>query len=178
MKSTLESYIEKNRERLDLDSPEDELIWKNISGVLDSRKRQTGWLWKAAAIFLILISVGSVSIYSVNRTLQKQPVGISLNDISKELGAEEVLFRQSVYQKMNLVKESDISPELSVELYSELHQIDMQYDAYLADLQQMRDNPKVIRGMIRCYEQKIKILEQTIREIEKNERYENNINTH
>ena len=176
MKSNLESYIDKNRERLDLDTPDDDLIWKNVSGTLEARKKRTGWLWKAAAIFLILVSVGSVSIYSVNRTLQQQPAGISLKDISKELADEEVLFRHSVYQKMDQVKESNISPELSVELYRELHQIDIQYDAYLADLQEMGENPKVIRGMIRCYEQKIKILEKTIREIEKSERHENKNN--
>ncbi|MBL7139025.1 MAG: hypothetical protein ISS17_09650 [Bacteroidales bacterium] len=64
MKSNLESYIKKNRGGLDLDSPNDELVWKNIS------------------------------------------------------------------------------LELSVELYRELHQIDIQYDAYLADLQEMGENPK------------------------------------
>ncbi|NQV02481.1 MAG: hypothetical protein HQ542_07535 [Bacteroidia bacterium] len=177
MKNNLESYIDKNRERLDLDSPNDELMWKNISGTLDARKRQTGWLWKAAAIFLILLSAGSVSIYSVNRTLQQQPARISLKDISQELAEEEVMLRQSVYQKMDQVKESNISPALSVELYRELHQIDIQYDAYFADLQEMGDNPKVIRGMIRCYEQKIKILEKTIHEIDKSERHENKNNT-
>lgn len=178
MESNLDSYIKKNRERLDLDSPDDEVTWKIISETLDARKRQTGWIWKAAAIFLIFLSVGSVSIYSVNRTLQQQPAGISLNDISKELGAEEVLIRQSVYEKMDQVKNSNISPELSANLYRELHQIDIQYDEYFADLQQMGDNPKVIRGMIRCYEQKIKILEQTIRETEKSKRHENNDNLH
>ncbi|MBN1199187.1 MAG: hypothetical protein JXA23_07530 [Bacteroidales bacterium] len=173
MKNRLESYIESNRDRLDLSVPDDDAVWKKISGTLDARKRQAGWIWKAAAVLLVLLSVGSVSIYSVNRALHHQPAGISLNDISKELGAEEILFRQEVYRKMDQVKNSNIDPTLSVDLYRELHQIDIQYDGYLADLQQLGDNPKVIRGMIRCYEQKIRILEQTIREIEKSERYDN-----
>lgn len=173
MKSNLESYIEDKREQLDLDSPNDEVVWRTIAGRLDARKRKTGWLWKAAAVLLIFLSVGSVSIYSVNRSLQQETTGISLKDISEELALEELAFRQIVYQKMNEVKQSDISPTLSFELYRELHQIDIQYDAYYSDFQEMGDNPKVIRGMIRCYEQKIKILEQTIREIEKTKRHEN-----
>lgn len=173
MRNNLESYIEKNRERLDLALPDDDKAWKHISATLSERKRRHGWMWKAAAIFLILLSVGSVTIYSVNRTLQKQPAGISLEDISKELAGEEAAFRQAVYQKMDVIRSSNISPDLSYQLYHELHQIDLQYDGYYSDLQEMGDNPKVIRGMIRCYEQKIKILENTIREIEKQERHEN-----
>jgi len=170
----LESYIEKNRERLDVETPDDELIWQHISSRLDARKKQTGWLWKAAAIFLIFLTVGSVTIYSVNQSVQQQQPGISLNDISKELADEEKAFRLMVYQKMDQVKASNINPGLSYELYKELHQIDLQYDSYFADMQELGDNPKVIRGLIRCYEQKLKILEKTIREIEKNEHYENN----
>ena len=169
----MESYIEQNRERLDVESPDDELVWQQISSHLDARKKQSGWLWKAAAIFLIFLSVGSMTIYSVNQSAQHQQPGISLNDISKELADEEKAVRMVVYQKMDQVKASNINASLSYELYKELHQIDIQYDSYFADMQEMGDNPKVIRGLIRCYEQKLKILEKTIREIEKNERHEN-----
>ena len=104
MKSNLESYIEKNRGKLDTGMPDDELAWQVISSRLDARKKQQGWLWKAAAILLIFLSVGSVSIYSVNRTLHNRPAGISLSDISEELGQEEIMFRQEVFRKMGEVR--------------------------------------------------------------------------
>lgn len=176
MKTTLEEHIIKNRSDLDTVIPDDEFIWKGISSRLETRKRAARLQWKAVAALLILLSVGSVSIYSVNRTLHQQPAWISLNDISRELGQEEKQFRQDVFRKMDEIRSLDMDPELSIELYRELHQINLQYDAYLSDLQQMGNNPKVIRGLIRCYEQKIKILEKTIREIEKNDRHENNHN--
>ena len=173
MNGKLESYIKENRERLDLEIPDDELIWGNIAAQLAVRRKQRSLLWKIAAVILVLVSIGSVSIYLIYKTSRIQPEGISLADISKELAAEEQMFRLAVYQKMNQVSNSGIDPQLSYQLYEELHQIDLQYADYFDDLQDLGEHPKVIRGLIRCYEQKLKILEQTLREIEKSKRHEN-----
>jgi len=172
MKHTLESYLDRHRDHLDVPLPEEDQLWEGISARLNTRQQRNHWLRKAAAIFLLLVSVSSLTIYSVNRSLHQPAQGITLSDISRELAAEEEAFRQSVYAKMEEIRLQELPPELSFTLFQELHQIDLQYDAYLADLQILGDNPKVVLGLIRCYEQKIKILEKTLRESEKTKRHE------
>ena len=172
MKTNLEEYIRQNRHQLDHAIPDDEAVWKGISRHLDRKKTTYSMIWKAAAILLIFLSVGSVSIYSVNRTLQHEPEPLSLSDISQELAIEERESRNLVLEKMKEINERELDPELAVELYTELHQLDLQYAAYFKDLQELGNNPKVIRGLIRCYTQKIKILEKTLKENEKHQRHD------
>lgn len=174
MKTSLEQYIRDHRDQIDAAMPDDDAVWQRISIQLDRKKNTTSILWKAAAILLIFLPVGSVSIYSVNRTLHTQPDPISLKDISQELANEERESRNLVLEKMEEINNQTLNPELAVELYTELHQLDLQYAAYFKDLQELGNNPKVIRGLIRCYTQKIKILEKTLKENEKNQRHEQN----
>jgi hypothetical protein len=176
MKTDIEQYIKQNRQRMDSAIPDDEAVWQGISMHLDRKKNTMSIIWKAAAILLIFLSVGSVSIYSVNRTLHTQPDPISLKDISQELAIEERESRALVLEKMEEINNRKLDPALAVELYTELHQLDLQYAAYFKDLQELGNNPKVIRGLIRCYTQKIKILEKTLKENEKHQHHEQDEN--
>jgi len=173
MKSPLESYIEQHRDRLDVASFDDESHWNAIAGSLDARKKRHLLLWRTAAIIILLVSSASVTGYFFLKHPTGRPAGISLADISPEMAEEEKTFRLAIMEKMDQVSQHHITPVQSLELSEELHQLDVQYACYLEDMQERGNHPKVLRGMIRVYEQKIKILEKILLETEKNECHEN-----
>jgi hypothetical protein len=174
MKNRLESYIEKNRELLDVEIPDDDLTWENISTGISKRRKIQLRIIRFAAVILVLFTAGMAGYYVLSHR-QTSPEEITLAAISSDLAEEEKLFRFAVSEKLNDVNRHDADPVLLGELYRELHQIDIQYASYYTDLQEFGSKPKIIHGMIRCYQQKIKILERTLCEIEKSERHENKI---
>jgi hypothetical protein len=58
-------------------------------------------------------------------------------------------------------------------MMEQLEQIDRQYETYMSDLQELGNQPKILKGIIRCYEMKIRVIEKTLNETEKNKHYEN-----
>jgi hypothetical protein len=74
---------------------------------------------------------------------------------------------------MTEVQNAEIKPVIYREMEGQLDQIDRQYDIYKSDLHEMGPQPRILQGIIRCYELKIRVIEKTLKEIEKNNQYEN-----
>ena len=156
----------------DVEVPDDERIWKGISAELDKSRRLRIHLLSAAAVVLLLISSG-VAATIVIKHRQATELNYSLVNVSKQLGEEENFFRLTVMQKMDEVKKSGASRNDYYEMMQQLEQIDLQYQTYVCDLHELGSQPKILKGIIRCYEMKIRVIEKTLNEIEKNKKYEN-----
>ncbi|MEI6884063.1 MAG: hypothetical protein WCO02_06220 [Bacteroidota bacterium] len=156
----------------DVEVPDDEKIWKGISAELNKSRRLRIRLLSAAAVILLLISSG-VAATLVIKHRQTSELSFSLQNVSKQLGEEENFFRLTVLQKMEEVKKSGASRDNYYEMMQQLEQIDKQYQTYMSDLHELGSQPKILKGIIRCYELKIRVIEKTLNEIEKNKKYEN-----
>lgn len=156
----------------DTEIPDDEKIWKGISAELERGRTLRIRLLSAAAVILLLISSG-VAVSLIMKYRQVPGMDYSLQNVSKQLGAEENFFRLTVLQKMDEVKKSGANSDDYYEMMQQLGQIDRQYETYMADLKEMGSQPKILRGIIRCYELKIRVIENTLNEIAKNKKNEN-----
>jgi len=156
----------------DTEIPDDEKIWKGISGELERGRTFRIRLLSAAAVMLLLISSG-VAVSLIMKYRQVPGMDYSLQNVSKQLGAEENFFRLTVLQKMDEVKKSGANSDDYYEMMQQLEQIDRQYKTYMSDLKEMGNQPKILRGIIRCYELKIRVIENTLNEIAKNKKNEN-----
>jgi hypothetical protein len=167
-----EEYLEKQGQLPDIEIPDDEKIWKGISDELGRTRRLKASLFRTAALILLLVSSGLVISYFVReRKIADQKY--SLQDISKQLGEEESFFRLTVLQKMEEVKRTGAKGNEYNEMMEDLKQIDWQYDQYVTDLQELGNQPKILKGIIRCYEMKIRVIEKTLNKIEKTKNHEN-----
>jgi len=158
------------------DIPDDDKIWKGVSAKLDRTRRLRIRLLSAAAVILLLISSGAAVIMAVK---QKNAVKMnySLQSVSKQLGEEENFFRLTVMRKLEEVKKSGATGYDYLVMMEQLDQIDKQYNAYMTDLQELGNQPKILKGIIRCYEMKIRVIENTLNEIAKNKHNENELHT-
>jgi len=100
MSTELEKYLRSQREALDVESPDDQLIWEGIRQDLqrsDARREKRRTLIRIrniAAAVIIVVSVG----YMINDIIgdRRMGVGISLADLDSELGAREKEYRTLV----------------------------------------------------------------------------------
>jgi hypothetical protein len=172
MQGKFEHYIESQLHLLDVETPDDEKIWKGISsGLGKTRRLKVGLLAAAAAIVLLVLSGAAVSLVIKQR--KNAEMKSSLQNISKQMGEEENFFRLTVLQKLDEVRRSGTRADNCYEMMQQLEQIDRQYETYMTDLQELGSQPKILKGIIRCYEMKIRVIEKTLNEIEKNKRHEN-----
>ena len=156
---------------LDIEVPDDEKIWKGISDELGKTRRLRIGVLSAAAAILLLFSSGVAVILMISQRKTATPV-YSLQNVSKQLGEEENFFRLTVMQKMEEVKKSGANPDDYSEMMQQLEQIDRKYATYMKDLQELGNQPKILKGFIRCYEMKIRVIEKTLNEIAKNKQNE------
>ena len=171
MKENLEKYLRENRLRLDVEEPEEDIIWEGIRDNLH-RNKQTlpTWFWKAAAIFIFVVSA---TYFVVNETSKNKVILVTLDDVSKELGNQEMELKQTIDLKWK-----EIEPQIPQNdkhfqfLINELNELDNVYSTYQTDLGQTLENEKIINAMLDYYEKKIKILNRILLEIEKQKDHE------
>jgi hypothetical protein len=170
----IEEYLERNRSKLDVEAPDDNFIWKGIKKETRvQRNILPGWLWKAAAVFLL----GVLSTYIVVKENQNEkPVIVTLADISTDLGEQEARLKQVVTKKWEELQ--PLTAEEKSEfgfLLDELKELDKVYKTYEEDLYKTGENEQIINALLDYYEKKIRLLNRLSMEIEKQKNYETTI---
>lgn len=176
----LEKYLKKERQNLDVEHPDDSIIWEGIRSDLQSRK-STGLepgnknlfrrFRNVAAILLLFLSVGYVvydlgSNYITNRKM-------TLAKIDKLLGERENEYKAMVNLKREEVRSyRNIDNKIVEDLFEEMQRIDKMYDQAMKDLNEIGYNEKIINTIFDTYEKKIQILELIILETNKINNYE------
>ncbi|MBU2650053.1 MAG: hypothetical protein KKA81_03885 [Bacteroidetes bacterium] len=169
----LEDIIRNKRPYLDVEEPDHAYIWEGIERKMEPNPKKRRHFLKIAAIALIILSAGA-AIFIPSLRNQNENTFITLSDISPELKTEEMFFTQTIYHQMEEINNANIDHEQYKTFFEEIEILDNYYQEYLGDLQQMGDNPRLIKAMLHYYEMKIRILEKMLNEIEKQQYYENN----
>jgi hypothetical protein len=172
MKMPIEDYVDRHRRDMDVEEPEDQFIWEGIHREL-SRGRRIRIHVMRYAVAIIILMTASYFIFSLATRKEEPATTITLADISGELASQENLFQLTIDRKLNEIKAYELEEEKYARFYKELEQLDELHQEYVADLQELGDNPRLIRAMLSYYELKIRILEKLLMEIEKQESHEN-----
>ncbi len=169
MSTELEKYLQKQREALDVEAPDDQLIWEGIRTELhqadarSDRKRMLIRVRNIAAVLIILVSVG----YMVQDIIgDRNPGrGFTLADIDNDLGAREKEYRTLVSFKQEEAKMFSYVDNLIIaELLEEIQKLDTIYEETMKDLGEIGYNEQVIQTIFDTYEKKIYLLELIILE--------------
>lgn len=181
MSSDLEKYLENKRQDLDVDNPDDQLIWEGIREELHSGsipgKGRGYWpkIRNIAAVAVIVLCLG----YMIGDLLveRKNPGSISLASLNRELGVRENEYKTLVAHKIDEVKSyNEIDNLIIAELYEEIQKLDTIYEQTMKDLEELGYNEKVINTIFDTYEKKIYLLELIILENNKIKNHETDQN--
>lgn len=169
MSTDLEKYLQKQREALDVESPDDQLIWEGIRTELhqadarSDRKRMLIRIRNIAAVVILVLSVG----YMINDLIGDQSLGrgFTLSDINNDLGVKEKEYRTLVSFKQEEAKMfSYVDNVIIAELLEEIQKLDTIYEETMKDLGEIGYNEQIIQTIFDTYEKKIYLLELIILE--------------
>ncbi len=182
MSAKLEKYLSHQRENLDVETPDNNIIWTGIQMGLHREKQpvklQTGKavlirIRNIAAVAVILFSLGYIANDIINGRIAGRR--ISLSSIDNELGRREMEYRTLVSFKTEEVKSFSNSDDIIIkQLFDEIKELDGVYDQSIKDLKELGPNEKVINTIFNTYEQKIRLLELIILETNKINSHESN----
>ena len=181
MSTELEKYLKSQRESLDVESPDDQLIWEGIRQDLqrsDTRREKRRMLIRIrnmAAVVIILLSVG----YMVNDIIgdRRMAGGVSLADIDSELGAREQEYRTLVsFKQKEAGSFNHVDNVIIAELLEEIQKLDTIYEQTMKDLGELGYDEQVIHTIFDTYEKKIYLLELIILENNKIKNHETDKN--
>ena len=182
MSVKLEKYLLSQRRNMDVEAPDDELIWNGIQSRLTTQdpevKRLTNKIRllkirNFAATAIILFSLGYIANDIVNRKSSDSVV--TLSSINTELGRRESEYKTEISFKTQEVRSFAGSDDKVInQLFDEISKLDVVYNQAISDLKQLGPDERVINTIFSTYEQKIRLLELIILESNKKNSHENN----
>ncbi len=177
----MEKYLSDHRDDLDVENPDDNIVWQNIQNEL-LRKRQAEKrairklmlirVRNIAAGILLVFSLGYIANDIINGRTRNSEV--TLSSINYDLGVREKEYKTLVSFKTEEVSSFTGSHDIIIrELFSEIAGVDTVYNQAMNDLKKLGPNVKVINTIFNTYEQKIRLLELIILETNKQSSHEN-----
>lgn len=177
MATELEKFIEKQMEALDIESPDDQLIWEGIrqdlqrSDLQKERRSRLIRIRNIAAAVIIVISVGYMLVDIIGEQLSNREV--TLAEIDRNLGAREKEYRALVsFKQQEAGSFNHIDNLIIAELFEEIQKLDAIYEQTMKDLSELGYNEQVIHTIFDTYEKKIYLLELIILENNKIKNHE------
>jgi hypothetical protein len=181
MSVKLEKYLARQRKNLDVESPDDKLIWDSIKSKMHhnnpdikklNNKIRLLRIRNIAATAIILFSLGYIANDIINGKISGGRV--TLSSIDSQLGKREMNYRTLVNYKTSEVRTfAGSDDKIIIQLFSEIKDLDLVYEQAMKDLRELGPNDKVINTIFSTYEQKIRLLELIILETNKKDSHEN-----
>jgi hypothetical protein len=166
----LEDYIQKNRQGLDVEQPDEELIWAGIAHSVRPKAHMNGSpLWKYIAAVAATVAITLSVVHFADREPKQQLVFIN---IDPNLAQQEVELKDQIQHFSKLINQSNISQSDLPTSQSELQYLDDLIEKYTQDLKKFGPNPKLIESLMDLYNKKVMILQRMLNEIEKIKKYE------
>jgi len=175
MKIKIQQYFKKNRDRLDVEEPDESMLWEGIKKGLAPEGRTSPFnQWKVAAILLAIISISYVIYNEVSKERNRD---FTLAQIHHSLDEREKEYKNMVLEKMQAanIEEFDVNKEeeIILVLINELQELDTIYHDAMQDLKTHGYLERTVDIIFDTYEKRIHLLELIIMESQKIERYEN-----
>ncbi len=163
----LESFILRNREQFEMQEPHQDLWSKvEIPARKSGRKLRIWITGVAASLIIIALSVGVTRLFSPSGrdTAQEKEIRKQY----PELIEAEVYYSGLIREKLSEAEpQLTRNPELKDELVRDFSDLDSLYAGLKADLKDNIRNGEVIQAMIQNYRMRIRILEDLLDELNK-----------
>ena len=126
-----------------------------------TKKNKTSWTWMSVAASIVLV-VG----FWLGSSHQKRQ--LDLADVSPKMEEVQTYFVSTIYQELQtLEKNRSLDTEKIIEnALEELEELEDVYATFVKELNKNGKQIKVISAMIKNYQQRLSVLENTLKQIE------------
>jgi len=167
-----EAYIRTIRPKLDVEQPDEELIWMGISKSLEiGAKQKRTHYWKYALLAAAMVAIAFVAGY---HTSYKGEQHLIFMNIDPKLAKQEAQLVNLIENYTRQIERTNVNLELIPTTPADLEYIERLIDDYSYYLKQYGPNPELIETLLNLYEMKIMLLKRMLNEINQEKENENN----
>ena len=167
----IEEYILKNRPMLDVDQPDEDMIWIGISQALEnSAKHKRNYYWRYALLAAAMIVIAFAAGFHATKKNDSHLIFVNLD---RALAKQEAELVHLIGNYTQQIERTNFNLETLPTTPAEIQYTDKLIEAYSADLRQYGPNPELIETLLLLYEKKIMLLKSMLNEIEIEKEYEN-----
>lgn len=167
----LEEHIRRDREHLDIYEPSAD-SWAKIRSSVKRKKSPFGHWVSVAAMFIIILGSAVMLYRTLNRTDEagKLSNDADVNHINPELKETEIYYNNVVNSLyMEATPMLTAHPEIEKELVTDISRLDSICSEIKKDLKDNIANREVVEALIQNYRIKIRLLEDMLVILKKNE---------
>ncbi|MFP4366848.1 MAG: hypothetical protein ACLFQA_07115 [Bacteroidales bacterium] len=163
----IEKYIIDNREKFDLEEPDEGHFDRFMDRQVENRKNTARFTWKhmlQAAAVTILLVMSSLWVYERFTGDELDNGFITLAEIDPEYREAELYYTSLINHKYNEIRSFDF-PDNADEremILKELAEMDTIYRSLEEELNTEGGNPMIINAMIQHYQLKVNIMNQIL----------------
>jgi hypothetical protein len=167
-----DEYIRNNRQKFDVEKPDEDYLWTGISQSLNNKKKRNSYLiLKIAAAIFIAIGLSFITYQMIAIRLNQELI---LANIDPKLAKEEAELQNQIKVYYQVLENSDYNKDLLSENFKDLEYMDTLILQYSKDLNQNGPNPRLLNSLMDLYQKKIRLLDRMLNEIEKDRKNESN----
>ncbi len=180
MNSKFEDYLKSQQKQMDIEDPDDQLIWNGIQKSIE--KPQPNWkqhFWKAAAILIFMASSTYILVNEFYRDKPQNIYNITLSEIEPEYADKVAAYRTDFEQKLRQVNGLDTKQLAQFDyFFNELNNLDTMYRGYQEDFHNYGYDERLVKAMLDYYEKRVRVLDRVLMEIQKHKDYEQRKEVH
>jgi len=165
-----EEYMRKNRHQFDVEKPDEDFLWTGISQSLNNKKPKRFLILKIAASIVMIMGLSFITYQLITIKNNQQLI---LANIDPDLAKQEAQFQNQIKVYYKVLEKSDYNKELLATSFKDLEYIDTLINQYSNDLDQNGPNPRLLNSLMDLYQNKIRLLDRMLNEIEKENKDEN-----
>ena len=167
-----EAYIRTIRPKLDVEQPDEELIWMGISKSLEiGAKQKRTHYWKYALLAAAMVAIAFVAGY---HTSYKGEQHLIFMNIDPKLAKQEAQLVYLIENYTRQIERTNVNLELIPTTPADLEYIERLIEDYSYYLKQYGPNPELVETLLNLYEMKIMLLKRMLNEINQEKENENN----
>jgi hypothetical protein len=166
-----EEYIRNIRPMLDVEQPDEDVIWAGVSQSLKRHAKQKRiHYWKYALAAAAMVVIAFAAGYHFTKKSEQHLIFVN---IDPKLARQEAELVNLIKDYTLQIEREDFDLDALPTTPADLKYMDRLLEAYSADLRQYGANPELVRTLLDLYEKKIMLLKRMLNEIEKEKEYEN-----
>lgn len=175
-KDHLRDFVQKNQTEFDRETPP-AMDFSKLGVVEESngpRMVPITWLYRVAAVFVVLLGVGVIWLLLNKNTVQSDSVAeteeqiqqseFSLSELSPEMAELEEYYTSEMLMKQKELEDLGYGDAID----EELAVLDQEFAALKAELGENVDNHLIVNEMVKNYKLKLDLLESVLMDLQEN----------
>lgn len=163
----IEGFIEDHLESFDhIEQPDVDLFWQDFVNrkqmpAKDKPNRRLGM-----TLFFGLLLCGALFFQYDKDQSETQWMITNLEELDPELSKYQMMIQKTLEQQHELLISMDINPKDHRDVYQSLDELDRITIEYKADLKEFGPQPRIIKALLKCAKQRVRLYELILFETE------------